>query len=144
MSQPATITEIKAACPGIDSDFAIGLLERNLTLTQCQQEFIAEQGRRLSEQNRKLAATSNVDRPGVRTSVAAGGGGNDPEITGDAEGEFGQAVRTMMERYNIDRQQAVVRVSKTNPDLHRRYLLETNMRLGRPNRSIIEDKFVQR
>eukprot|EP00913_Durusdinium_trenchii_P028456 g26684.t1 len=138
--QPATIQEIKSACPGIDNDFAVKLLESSATVDDCRTRWMAEQQSRLDAREKELEDARNSGpkpKPGVDPTLAPGSEGgagrnrngrggngriaggfiNDDDFegeTGDPVADFGAAVAKLTAG-GMERQQAAVKECPSLP-----------------------------
>lgn len=148
--KPATIAELKAACPGAPSDWLLAQIESGATLASAQTAFIALQNQQLQE------ARANAEKAAKESKASGGGNGlgvalpgatrragaetEAAETTGDPVADFHAAVSTKM-RGGLSRFHAVQAVSRENPQLHREFLKATN-----DQRCVgaIDDRFAQK
>jgi signal peptide peptidase SppA len=143
--QPATYAEIKVACAGADSDFICQQLEAKATKETAVSAWMSEQQKRLHTANKaKAEAEQKVEeankakaeaeqkaktgKPGV--GILGGGKGDGGGGIGNAASEFIKAVEDKMKLYGILKQEAIREVVKENPELHRRYIEEHNVKVG--------------
>jgi len=136
--QPATVEQIRAACPGADDSFVVNQIEHKHTLSQVQTAWSAVQAQEI----RMLRTQKAGDLGGVDPLRSCGSGpvGAGSEYDGDAENIFDAKVRELMGR-GMSRANAVCAVAKKHPDLHKAYLLQTNA--GRGVDHMIEDRFAR-
>jgi hypothetical protein len=113
MTAPATLQELRAACPGAPSEFLLAQLEAGATIDAAKTAFIADQQKRLT-------ATS-AKRPGVD---ALGSGRQKVAADGDG-GDFTALVKEKMKE-GLDRQAAVIAAARENPEAHAAFLHATN------------------
>lgn len=111
---PATLQELRNACPSASNDFLIEQLDAGATVSQAQTELI-----------RQLNAKASV--PGVQPL----GGGNPNRRGGGGGGqrEFHELVDSYVAK-GMPRARAVVRVGKDHPELREQLLIEANPHLG--------------
>ena len=136
----ASFEDLKICCPQADEKFICAQLERQSTVDQAQSAWMEEQQRRLEALQKELTETkekqqSAEQKPGVD---ALGGQADKREPAEDAIGAFNAAVAERI-RGGVDRRTAVRQVARSQPELHREYLLATNT--GRKVQELIEDRF---
>ncbi|MCX7429017.1 MAG: S49 family peptidase [Planctomycetia bacterium] len=129
---PATLQEIQQACPGMESDWYLGQLQRQATLTQAQTAALAEKDRQLA-----AAQVGTGKKSGVKTLEDRGGGARD--VNPDAVAEFNDQVQEKM-REGMTRRDAVRAVAKRNPSLHYSYVSATNSE-NRQVQDLIAERF---
>jgi signal peptide peptidase SppA len=136
----ATIAELKAGCPGADSDFLVKQLEAGATLDQAKDAWMKEQQTRLDATQQKLKdaeaqaptapGNSSGKRPGVQPVRTTGNregtasGGDAIKAWQDAIDEQVKAGKTVS--------QATAHVARTQPELRQAYLEAYNADHGRP------------
>jgi len=125
--QAAGYEDLKAACPGADSDFLCSQLDGKATLDQARTAWMQEQNRRIEaaeEETRQAQAAAG--KPGVE---ALGGGDAAPKpaagFEGDPVAEFNRQVREKV-RGGMSRRAAVKAVARDDNEFHRAYLEQTN------------------
>lgn len=151
--KPATIAELKAACPGAPSNWLLEQVEAGATLAAAQTAFIAHQAKEL-ESAKAAAAKAGEDAkakgggglgvslPARKVGAATNGDDSAAESTGDPVADFNAAVTAARRSdTSLTRIQAVQVVARQNPALHKAYLLATN-----DTRAVgmIEDRFRKR
>ena len=145
----ATITEIKAACPGAPADWVLAQLEAGATLSAAQTAFIAHQSAEIAkakkEAEERVKAAAPLKQPGyapVRREATASSKADDesPQASGDPKADFAAAVNAVMEKRGCTRRQAAAVVAARDPVLHRAYLLATN---SRAVHGLVEERFAQ-
>ena len=112
-----TMKELRAACPGADSDFLLRQLEAGGSVTDARRDWIAEQ-------NKRLAKAQAHARVGRNASAAV----LEPEeldIDGAIE-RFDSSVCDVMTAQHLDRHRAIAIVAMRNPALHKAFLVATN------------------
>jgi len=124
----ATIGELKAACPGADSDFLMSQLESSATVATAQSAWIAELNNR-NEAAEKKAAAAEEKAEKKRSGAPTVGTGQETaaEATADPIEAFTEAVKIKVEE-GLQKQEAISAVVRENPDLHQAYLAEYNLR----------------
>lgn len=127
----ATITELKAACPGAGADFLMKQLEEGATVEAAIRAWTLELCRHLdmeklarAEAERKAAETARGEAEGA-DGVGEKLSSKAEEGTGTAIEKFDGKVRELMAR-GVSRLDACVRVGKQHPELHKAYLIATN------------------
>lgn len=143
--KPATLDEMRAACPGADNDFLIKQLDRKATATECAQAWMQELNGRVSAEKKRAddaekAAKESPKSQGVDPIVPdKPGSAPKAEESGDVIAQFNAAV-TEKTAKGMDRMDAVMSVAKDKPELHRAYLMATN---GNPKaQRLIQEKYV--
>lgn len=124
MTTPATLAELKAACPGLPDGFYLAQLEKNATLQAAQTEAI-----------RILQAKSGS--AGVKPLAEKHLAGNGGEAEGEATAEFSAKVKEAMAG-GLDRRSAVLKICRERPDLHAAFVEASNH--GR-RASLVEQRF---
>jgi signal peptide peptidase SppA len=123
-SRPATLAELKAACPGATNDFLVSQLEANATAAQASAAWMAKlaaDNARLSQENASLKDA----KPAEQAAPAGKGPGADPvgagvegnQTTGDALSQFEQAVAEEIEQTKKPRHEAVQAVCRRDPQM---------------------------
>lgn len=147
--KPATIAELKAACPGAPSDWLLAQIEAGATLAAAQTAFIQHQAKELEAAKAAQAKAAEgakaqgggglgVQLPARRVG-AADAGAEATEQTGDPVADFNAAVKAAVRSGSAaTRIQAVQLVARENPALHKAYLLKTNDTRAA---GMIEDRF---
>jgi signal peptide peptidase SppA len=82
--KPATIAELKEACPGASADFILEQSEAKATLSVAQTAFAKLQAKQIEERDKKIA-----EQEATEAKRAEQLPGNDP-VNADQEGEAGQ------------------------------------------------------
>lgn len=130
----ASYADIKTACVGADAGFICDQLERNATVDEAQQAWMAEQQRRVEDAEAKAKA--------AKQGVDGLGGGKPPESgseeSGDAIERFDSLVREKV-KGGMNRQEAVAQIMRSHPEAHKAYLLATNP--GKQAQRLIEEKY---
>lgn len=121
--QPATVSQLEAACKGADEKFILGQLKLGATLEAAKDAWLAEMQSRLAAQQKELEkaqhAASNP-APGVDpvTAGTAEGKGTDATASGEEAIEaFNEAVTEEMTRSKCERHVAHARICRTRPEL---------------------------
>jgi hypothetical protein len=127
---PATLEEIRNACPGASDEFLIRMLGDKAALPTCQSVWMAELTARVS------AAEDKGTRPGNEPLATASR--RAASHTGDAVSEFDTAVRERMAN-GMERRAAVLAVCRQNPQLHQEFVASTN-----PNRPAVQSLIAER
>jgi signal peptide peptidase SppA len=142
----ATLADLKGACPGASSDFLLAQLEAGATLAaagkawtaKLQQDLDASQKLLADERAKREAAEQKAKETETRSSAApkkpegvvptkVTHAADDADQDGDAFSLFNERVTELMvKKPTLSRLQAVQAVAAKDPDLHQRYLLETN------------------
>lgn len=118
---PATIAELKQACPGASSDFLLAQVEQGASIVDAQRAFIKAQGEELAQQQ------AQQKRPGVEP-VGFGRAGKQVATSGeDAIAAFNDEVAALTAT-GMPKHLAARRVVKENPELHESYLQAWNER----------------
>lgn len=130
----ATLAELKAACPGADSDFLLAQMEANATTDAAQRAFIAAQQKQLSEAKAESEKTQARVAELEQSNKQVQPPGNPPlqsEPTqsdtswngGNATAAWNNAMREKI-TMGIDRLTAANQVVQENPGLREAYLAE--------------------
>jgi len=145
--KPASMAELKAACPAAASDFLVDQAEKHATAQEAKDAFIHWQAAQIKARDEELAKTRRQAAPksavGGRPLSEAGvkrTAGDDVHEGGDAVQDFNAAVTEQMKKAGYtDRKKAITAVCRSQPELHQAYMLATN-----PNpklRQAINDRF---
>lgn len=134
---PATLGEIKAACPGADADFVIAQLEVNATVAAAQKAFIAKQQSDVEAAKKEAAEAAEAKAKAEQEAAEAkqqaaekipgndpvSGTGDEPETApnGNAREEWLDKVNALVDQ-GIDRQQATFTVNRKYPELREQML----------------------
>lgn len=147
-SRPATLGELKAACPGAGNDFLVAQLEANATAGQAAGAWTAQVSRENADLKQKLAnaektsatASSTPKKPGA-PSVPAARAASAEQQEDDSEPiqAFENAVQAHVGK-GMERSNAIDLVAKRQPELHRNYLLATNADRNAATR-LLKEKF---
>lgn len=137
--RPATLAELKAACPGASNDFLVSQLEANATVGQAASAWmtkLAADNQKLSQENTALKATGNAaaaagqetapKKPGA-PSVPAGAGSKNAggdALGGDAIAQWDEAVQEVMDAKKCTKAVAVRQVAIDQPELQAAYVAE--------------------
>lgn len=131
--KPASMAELRAACPKASADFLVDQATKGATIEQAKDAYIAH----LESQPKPTVA-----KPGVQ-GVNAGG-----VTTADAESSGGDAIETfnnlVTEKMNggkVERSAAVIAAAKANPKAHAAYLMAVNAQGGRKVQRLIAEKY---
>lgn len=132
-ARPATLSELKAACPGAGNDFLVGQLELGATAAQATTAYLnqlAAEKLALTKENESLKAKGNAAqagsgtqqpaKPGVSTDVSsqlAAAGGKSQDTGTDAVAAFNDAVAEEMKRSNSSKHVAHQTVCRKQPEL---------------------------
>lgn len=150
----ATLQEIKQTLPKADDSFIVSQLEKGATIQQAQTAWATVLEQRLEQLQKQQVETEAAHKQQLeQASAAAKKPGVEPlgkqstveedgyvGATGDPIHDMDVAVRERMKaNQNLDRQAATLLVSRSNPDLHRAFLLATNG--GRKATRLINEKF---
>ena len=143
-NQPATMKELKAACPGADSGFLVAQIEVGATAAQARMAWMIEQNKRLqaatadaAAQKRQRAQSGSSIKNRDADYAAGDDAGSD--YGEDAIEAFNTAVCEVMDRQHLTRQQAIVIVATKKPNLHKEFLLASNP--DAKSRRLIEEKY---
>ena len=142
--KPATMKELKAACPGADNDFLVAQLEGEATVPIAQMAWIAEQNKRLDTANAEAKAAKEAAEQGVapvktRPAASAAAGDDGAGDGATAIEQFNSLVSELMETKKMDRQTAIRNVVSKNPQLHKDFLMASNP--NRQSKRLIEEKY---
>ncbi len=140
--RPATLKELRAACPGADDTFLVAQLDGEATADQAAKAWMAEQGRRLEAANRK-AADAEAKRAEAEKKAAAGAAKNGVEPLGNAAkgpktedaGDPIEAFEAIVAGYvaqGMRRPKAVSKAVHAHPEAHAAYIRAYNEKRGRP------------
>lgn len=141
--QPATLKELKAALPKADNDFLVECCEKDYTVAQAKDAYVARleaanetaatQLKKAQEDAAKATAKAGEAAPGPKkpgvAPVASGGGKAESED--DPITAWNKAIDAEMQ-VTKDRARAIANVVARDPELHERYLEAYNARAGRP------------
>jgi len=139
---PATLAELKAACPGASSDFIIAQMEATATVSQAQAAYIAKQNadlvaertdRAKAESDAASAKAAASERPGV-PPVGAGKHGVEAsadDVGGEPIAAWEAKIAAEMLKPGMTQRVAVRNVVVANPELHAAYLRAYNAQFGR-------------
>lgn len=127
--QPASLAQLKAAFPKAGADFVVGQLEAGATLEAARGAWNDVLQARLDSQEAELA---KIKKGGAKVltegrNPAAKETETEPASTfeGDAVSQMSAAVADKM-KLGLKRRDAIKAVAKTQPELHRAYLEQTN------------------
>jgi len=148
----ATLKELRAACPGADSDFIVAAADKELTVAQAQSEWMAEQNRRIqtlqaaakktkaedpaddeddeeeepaAKKKAKKATTAKVGVEPLKSS-----GGKSIDSFADPIAEWDEAVQANVKR-GMTKQRAVMQANRDHPELREAMVLAHNEKHGR-------------
>lgn len=130
-ARPATLAEVRAACPGATNDFVVSQLEANATVTQAQAAFMAHITKQNAELTQKLnektvaAAAAPLKAPGVTAAVPAAAAAASSESAEDPLAAFAEAVATEM-KAGKPRHEAHAAVCRKQPELREAMLAAHN------------------
>lgn len=153
-ARPASLSELKSACPGAGPEFLMAQLEANATVDQARTAWTQHLVNENASLQQRLAAgpTSSTGpapaptptpRPGVSTlgsirpggagaGAAAGGGSSEDDVEIDADkdpiGAWNALIETEMRRNGNNKPLATKAVVAAYPDLHRAYVVAYNER----------------
>ena len=143
----ATLSELKAACPGAPSDWILTQLEAGATVSAAQAAFIKSQ----QDEIAKTQAEAEKAKADAAAQVARQSTGVDPITGGNASGGGGAASDDPRSAYDAaivaamkdgtSRMEARQKVERANPRLVRDYLLATN---DNDKHAAIQEKFKAR
>jgi ClpP class serine protease len=123
--RPATIHELKQGCPGADDSFVCAQLTANVTLSQAQTAWMAEQNSRLQKAKAEAEqAKAAAAKPGTQPLTTAGG-----PVGAEAEGgatERWLAIVEANKAKGMRNDKAVRAAAVANPALHKAYIAEYN------------------
>lgn len=129
MSQAATFTELKSCLPGAGSDFVCEAMEKEWTLDQAQSTWMerqAAENKKLKEEIESAKAMQKSAPVGVEAaSVLEHESGSEPAI--DAREAWNEAIAAEI-KSGRTRQQAVIHVSRRQPELRAQLLAAANSR----------------
>lgn len=131
-ARPATLAELKAACPGASNDFLVGQMEANATVAQATTAYMAHltaQNAALAKQaqeNTIAATAAPVRKPGAEPVPAGAASSSSTANSGDAIAQFDDAVVQLMDDRKLTKAQATQKVVHERPDLHQAYLAAWN------------------
>lgn len=130
--RPATLAEMKAACPGADATFLMDQIERSATVAAASKSWIETLAARLEIRDEELKqAKAAAKAPGVEPLKAGGkkAAADDEEDDDEEETEgkaaFWQAVAAK-EKAGVSRKAAIAHVVRTQGDAHKSMLREAN------------------
>ena len=134
----ATIGQIKAACPGIDSDLVLTYAEAGKSLEECTAAFMQElatENAALKEQNAELqakldaneAAAKKVEQSTLGVKPLEHSSGKSSDSGGSATEQFWALVKERQDA-GMSKSQAMKSVVHSNAELHREFLAEANRR----------------
>lgn len=128
----ATLSELKAACPGAPSDWILAQLEANATVSAAQAAYIKAQQDEIAKakadaEKAKAEAAAQVAKKstGVDPIVGGNASGGGSESSDDPRVAYDAAIRAAMQD-GSNRMEARQKVERANPRLVRDYLLATN------------------
>lgn len=126
--QAATISQVRAACPGITADKIVSYVESGKTLEQCKDAWMQEIATELAAKEEALAKVEAEKAEAIaKAEVAAKAPGVDPiseetqatSTNADAKAEWNEKVAEKM-KSGCDRAKAMVKVAAENPGLRER------------------------
>ena len=123
--QPASVAEVKKACPDADANFVLDCVEKGLTIEEAKGAYIINLREQVKMRDTELeeAKSKEPKKPGVDASMNDGGQSNTPQShSGD---DFESQVRELCGK-GVSRRDAVKRVARQDPDAHQEYLLSNN------------------
>jgi hypothetical protein len=127
----ASLSELKASCPGAEAAFLMDQLERGATVAEASRAWVETlnakiemRDQEIAELNEKLAAAT-ATKPGVKAVPTAPKAEGDKEA-GSAKEQFDAAVNDLMSTHKVSRREASIRVAEINPDLHKQMVQEVN------------------
>lgn len=121
VSQPASFGDIKQSCTGADNDFICSQLEAGVTVAQAQQNWMAEQNRRIQ------AANAKSEKPGIEEPLRNNDGSQ--HAGGSATDQWNAAIDAKIQSNpSMTRSQATSMVAKENPELREAFVAESNAR----------------
>ncbi len=127
--QPATLAELKAACPGASADFLIKMQEQNATVATATTAFIQQlqadknaAEAKAAEAATKASVEKVVQTAPVGTASVSADASNQPQVSDDPVSAYEDAVFKATKDYNGDKAAATRFVVRTNPQLHQNYL----------------------
>lgn len=131
---PATVAEVKAACPSAGDAFIVKALESGWTVAQAQAEHTKELTAELATVRAELAQVraaqgAGTPRPGVSLGVAAlaDGAGNGGAAHLDAKAAWDEAMAERVGK-GMTRAKAVADIARTAPDVRAAYVEACNAR----------------
>jgi ATP-dependent Clp endopeptidase proteolytic subunit ClpP len=166
-AKPATLKELKAACPGADEKFLCAQLEAEATLAAAATSWMTAQQATIASLSEELKnAKTGGNKPGVTLPKPAGKKGKKKDEEEDEAGEetedkvcdddmedmtpeeikaqFEKAVAKRIKNQVAlgrpgDRRGAIMAVANAEPALHQAYLVATNM--SAKGRRLIAEKY---
>jgi signal peptide peptidase SppA len=137
----ASIEEIQAACPKADDTFVLDVLKSGLTLSEAKTRYIENLNAQIEMREQETAEakqsaevlSKNVRRPGVDASLGSNG-----RPSQNYSGSFEELVRELVDN-GEQRQAAVIKAAKRDPQGHREYLIQNNP--GSKMQRLINDRF---
>lgn len=124
---PATVAELKTACPGASADFIVAQIEAGATVATAQTAFVAEQNRRIAELQQQVAAkpatvaAAPKPAPGVKPTPASNGKVA-ADLSGDPIVAWDAAVADLMDERKLTKAQATRQTVLENKELHAAYI----------------------
>lgn len=155
-SNPATLAELKATFPNSTAEWRESQLEAGVSLSAAAISYANHVEKQAAAEREKHKqeleqAAKNAGKPtpslslGHRPLTTENVGGDDSRnVSGDPVADFDAAVRARLPKTHQpsrdERNAAIAYVARTNPQLHRDYIIATNAKTGRMTR-LIKEKF---
>jgi signal peptide peptidase SppA len=150
-NKAATLAELKAAFPNSTADWRESQLEAGSTLEKAAMgyaTFVETRAKAREEELQKQVDAAKNSKPAPSlghpplTMRNVGGDEDGLQLSGDPVADFSAAVASRLPRGRTpsreERNAAIGYVARTNPQLHREYLLATNAKTGKIQRLITE------
>ena len=156
--QPATLQQLRSACPGASSDFLIEMQDKKATVSQATAAMIESQNKQLAEHKAAAEARDTADKEAAEAAatasanattnanaadgngldpLVAGQGGDEAEAGGDLAQQF-QAKVAEQVKAGKPRLQAIQSVGAAHPKMHQAYIVATNPNSGPVGRMVAD------
>lgn len=137
MSEPTTIADLRAACPGAPADFLLKQLEAGADAATAKAAWLDQRERELAARERAAATTRT---PGV-DALGSGQGRRSASAAGDEAEQFSTLVAEKVAG-GMDRRAAVFAIARAHKDLHHAFVASANS--SSPTvRRLIDDRFAE-
>jgi signal peptide peptidase SppA len=120
-TRPATVAELKAACPQSTAEWREAMLESDKTLEEARVSYVALLEQRLRDTSATMASKDTIRPVGELPTKASAGA----ELTGSASDQIKAMIAERVQA-GIPMGQAVKEVLRSNPDLRRQMVQEAN------------------
>lgn len=133
---PATLAEIKQACPGASAEFVLEQIERGASVEQAKDDWIAHQALQLEQAEKDKAKAEAEAKERAAAAERIRTSGVDPIPAEDADGKKSAGGASAADEYRaaikehvangMKRHEAVARVCREQPELQEAYVAEHN------------------